>query len=399
MPPDDRAGARRPAPSGESGTPPRGPDEQGAVAGEEVAAEAATPPELGKRIANRRTLISFGIALLLLVLAIRGLKIDPGQVKKVIATADLKFFVVAFVAYYLSFPARSERWRLLMGNAYTGAERQRILHYPLVDLTEILYLSWFANCVVPAKLGDIYRAYLARNCVGISMSKTFGTVVAERMLDLLVLFPLLMLSTIWAFKSKLGSMPSQLRVALFGGLALAVIALVLLFVLWRFKGLISGLLPPRAAHMFLQLRSGALHSLRGNIVLPLGLTIFSWLMEGTRLYFVLASLHLLRAGELGISAAIFLALGSSVLTTLPITAGGLGVVETFLTFALANVFLTHMPANQGHNVAAAVALLDRLISYASLVVIGLVLYLFSKKTRMSGPPPEVPTVQATGSSA
>ena len=46
------------------------------------------------------------------------------------------------------------------------------MHYPLFDLTEILYLSWFANCVVPAKLGDIYRSYLARNCLGVSMSKT-----------------------------------------------------------------------------------------------------------------------------------------------------------------------------------------------------------------------------------
>ncbi len=134
-------------------------------------------------------------------------------------------------------------------------------------------------------------------------------------------------------------------------------------------------------------------SLRGNIMVPLGLTVFSWLMEGGRLYFVLWSLHLIKAGELGLSAAIFLALGSSVLTTLPLTAGGLGVVESFLTVTL-TFFLQH-PANGSHtvmaqgavtNLAASAALLDRLISYVSLVVFGLILYIFSKKTRMISVP-------------
>jgi uncharacterized membrane protein YbhN (UPF0104 family) len=346
--------------------------------------ENAPPPQLGKRMANKRTLISFGVALLLLALAVRGLNINPRQVSHIISHANLWFFLAAFVAYYLSFPARGERWRLLMANAYGGAEREAVVRYPLHGLTEILYLSWFANCVVPAKLGDIYRAYLARNCVGISMSKTLGTIVAERMLDLLVLFPLLLVSTAWAFRSRMTSLPPQLRGALVVGLILAVLAILVLLGLWRFKNLISGLLPPRAAHLFLQLRSGALHSLRGNIAFPLVLTVFAWLMEGTRLYFVLAALGLLGGRDLGISAAIFLALGSSVLTTLPITAGGLGMVEGFLVFALAKVFLHDVP--NATNVAASVAILDRMISYVSLVVIGLFLYLFSKKTRMEAVP-------------
>jgi uncharacterized protein (TIRG00374 family) len=352
---------------------------------------AEDAPQLGKRLANPRTLLSFGIAIVILVLAVRGLGVNPRQVWHVLQGTDLKFFALAFIVYYASFPARGERWRLLMGNAYDGAERERIMRYPLFDLTEILYLSWFANCVVPAKLGDLYRSYLARNCVGVPMSKTVGTVIAERMLDLLVLFPLLMLSTVWAFWSRLNNLPQALRVALTGGLILAVLALTLMLVLWRFHGLISRLLPPRAAHLFTQFRNGAMHSLRGNIAVPLGLTVFAWLMEGGRLYFVLAALHLLRPGELGISAAIFLALGSSVLTTLPLTPGGAGFVEGFLTVTLATIFLKDMP--DAKNVAASAAVLDRLISYVSLVVIGFLIYIFSKKTRMLGGPPPSPTAE------
>ena len=44
------------------------------------------------------------------------------------------------------------RWALLI----------RATGYPLKtrDSTEIIFISWFVNCLVPAKLGDIYRAYL-----------------------------------------------------------------------------------------------------------------------------------------------------------------------------------------------------------------------------------------------
>ena len=49
-------------------------------------------------------------------------------------------------------------------------------------------LSWFANCIVPAKLGDAYRAYLLKAHAGVSFSKTFGTILAERIIDMLLLF-------------------------------------------------------------------------------------------------------------------------------------------------------------------------------------------------------------------
>jgi uncharacterized protein (TIRG00374 family) len=91
---------------------------------------------------------------------------------------------------------------------------------------------------------------------------------------------------------------------------------------------------------------------------------------------VLLALGLIEPGKLGPSAALFLALGSSVLTTIPFAPGGLGLVETFLIAA----FKTLKHGATG-GTAAAVALLDRIISYLSIVVIGFVLYLFSKKTR------------------
>jgi uncharacterized protein (TIRG00374 family) len=54
-------------------------------------------------------------------------------------------------------------------------------------LTRIMYLAWFTNCITVARLGDAYRGYLLKKAMGVSFAVTLGTVLAERLLDLLVM--------------------------------------------------------------------------------------------------------------------------------------------------------------------------------------------------------------------
>ena len=44
-------------------------------------------------------------------------------------------------------------------------------------LVEIIYLSWFVNCIVPAKLGDAYRSYLLKRNSNVAFSSTIGTIL------------------------------------------------------------------------------------------------------------------------------------------------------------------------------------------------------------------------------
>ena len=68
------------------------------------------------------------------------------------------------------------------------------------DSTEILYLSWLVNCLVPAKLGDVYRAYLLKINSPVSLSRTFGTVFIERILDLFAIAILGLAAGFWSFR-------------------------------------------------------------------------------------------------------------------------------------------------------------------------------------------------------
>lgn len=332
---------------------------------------------IGRRFGDWRTLLSFGVALAILVFAASKANIKWASVLHLLGKANIGLFALAFVVYYTSFPIRTHRWRRLMHNANHSPLQERIDRYPLWDLTQILYLSWFANVVVPAKLGDVYRAYLARRWLGVSLSRTVGTILAERILDLIVLFPLLVLSAFLTFQSKLFSANSaNIRFALVVGLVLAVVAGGVLVAIWRAGESVLRVLPHRLHDIYTHFRHGAITSFGNDALSLVGMTVVVWLMEGGRLMCILWSLGFLSPGKIGPAAALFLALGSSVLTTLPFTPGGLGLVESFIPTVLV---LLAVPG--GASAGAAVAVLDRMISYLSIAVIGFLVYAFSDKAR------------------
>ncbi len=108
--------------------------------------------------------------------------------------ADPWLLLAGFVIFYCTFPLRALRWRMLLENADVPVREGRNSWASLPALMEYIYLSWFANCVVPAKLGDAYRGYLLKHNGKVSFSATFGTIFAERLLDMIGLFGLLVVS-------------------------------------------------------------------------------------------------------------------------------------------------------------------------------------------------------------
>ena len=107
------------------------------------------------------------------------------------------------------------------------------------------------------------------------------------------------------------------------------------------------------------------------------LTVVIWLTESFRLYLVLLALGF-KDADLGLSGAMFVALIGSLLTAIPLTPGGIGLVETGMGLVLMNVF----NASKGH--AFAIVLVDRTISVFTVVVLGALAYVISSKPRGGG---------------
>jgi uncharacterized protein (TIRG00374 family) len=355
-----------------SGPPPADREPAATEPREEISREQISREQisLARRLREPRTIVSIVLPILLLLLLVRslpGFELDelPGK----ILAANPLLLLAAFAVYYLGFPLRGYRWSLLLRS--TGAR------VGTRDSTEIIFISWLVNCLVPAKLGDVYRAYLLRLNFLVSLSRTFGTVFIERIFDLFAIVVLGLAAGFWSFRGRL---PAEVQFIFGVGVAVVVVLVIGLFTLRNFgRRLIVRLpLPERIVEFYDRFEEGVF-SIGARQVPRLGIvTALIWATEAARLYLVVLALGFTDV-QLGISGAFFVALAGSLLTAVPLTPAGLGIVEAGVVGILTLIY------GVDRTDAATIALVDRSISVLSIIVLGSIAYVVSPKTKGSGP--------------
>ena len=341
--------------------------------------EAEAPQPLSRRLRDPRTLISIIVPIVLIVLIafnLRGLNIQ--QLIDTILAANPWLLLAAFVVYYIGFPLRGFRWQRLL--RYAGTEIK------LRDSTEIVFISWLVNCLVPAKLGDVYRAWLLKANYVVSLSRTFGTVFIERIFDLFAIAILGLAAGFWSFRA--GFRPEVQLV--FGiGLVVLIILAIGLYSVRNFgrRFLVRAPLPRKEQilELYERFEEGVFALKPRQIPVIAIVTGLIWATEAMRLYFVIAALGFTEV-HLGISGAFFVALAASLLTAIPFTPAGLGIVE----LGVLGIFTVIYGIDQTD--AAAIILVDRTISVFSIWVFGSVAYVLSDKTKAGRKPVEVPAI-------
>jgi uncharacterized protein (TIRG00374 family) len=330
---------------------------------------AEAPAPLSRRLRDPRTIISIVLPLILIALIAATVgEIDLNKLVGSITRADPLLLVAAFGIYYLGFPLRGYRWALLLRGAG--------MRVRLRDSTEIIFIGWLVNCLVPAKLGDVYRAYLLRLNFDASLSRTFGTVFIERVFDLFTIALLGLAAGFWSFRD---GMSPEVRIIFGIGLAFVAALAIGLFVVRNFgRRIITRLpLPKRAGEFYERFEEGVFSIEARRVPLLAVVTVLIWATEAMRLYLVVLALGF--DFPLGISGAFFVALIASLLTAIPLTPAGLGIVEAGVGSILVGLY------RATGDEAAAIVLVDRAISVLSIIVLGSILYLVSSKTRGGQP--------------
>ncbi len=362
--------------------------------------DAVRPPSPWRRLTSARTLASLAIAVALIGVTL-WLQ-DPGTLRdarEMLSSAHLGWYAAALATYYLSFPIRAFRWRLLLENSSEDAQR---LPSNAV-LAEIIYLSWFINTLVPAKLGDAYRGWLLRRTGGVRFSRGMGTVVAERALDMIVLVIFMVSTGFLTYGDVLAlGVEGGLRECLSGGVvgageavdtggavvtgggtgalgctlarlfalgaALVVVLFLGMLALARWGVHVERLLPDRLAALYSHFAESLVLSF-GRFPTLGALSILAWTAEGASFWMTGRALGL----ELGPALVIFFSLLQAFITVIPATPGGLGF-EFVLIGAI---------SLRGFDASAAIALtlLYRTISYLSLLVGGAIVFVLSPRTK------------------
>ena len=206
---------------------------------------------------------------------------------------------VAFIALETSL--RAKRWHILL---------QPIQPIPYRSAIAYLCIGYLANAVLPARLGDLTRAYLAGGALGIARLGVLGTIFVERLTDgFFILFAVVVLGVLVVGGGSIAGTAAGLGALAVLGAAGAVGALLVArragVQRTRLGGVIAGLLER------LMVGTVALRSARG-VAAVAGLTVaafavgvmtFSIVARATGVELTLAQAAL-ATGAVGLSLAI-----------------------------------------------------------------------------------------------
>jgi len=307
---------------------------------------------------SKKTIISFIVSFAILYFLIKN--IDIKNVIEISKNLNIGIYILAFIVHYSSFIIRGLRWKKLLNTISIQASTSAII--------EMVFLSWFANSIVPAKIGDIYRGYLLKQHNSTPISTSVGTIVVERIFDISLLLILLSISGVLLFKEKI---PEQIAQSLEIGYVLLGLAIIGLVLLNLFKNHILRLIPDKLSIIFENLHNGIYDSFSNanTFVYVAVFTIIIWFLEAGRFFLVTRALGI----DLNLPVIIFVVLAASFITAIPLTPAGLGAVEVSIVGILAIMGIDTA-------VGTSIALLDRVISYWSILAVGAVVYAISDKT-------------------
>jgi uncharacterized protein (TIRG00374 family) len=330
---------------------------------------------VARRVFSLPTLISLAVAAAFLVFLVVRFDVDLSTTWQQVKNSNPWLLLLALVVHYTIFVFRGARWRLLLHNVQgKGKSGPGVLY-----CSELTLLGWFANSVTWFRLGDAYRAYLYHSEQRASFPRTVGTILSERVLDTAVLAVLLLIAVAFLIGQHTGPSWTVVVTAL---VLLAALGMALL-VIARFPDKLLRWLPGWLAERYQAFCEGVLGSFR-RIPLVTLLGVLGWLSEIGRLYLVTLALGI----HLSFPFIVFITLANSLLTLVP-TPGGVGAVEPGVAGLLVQL------AALSTSAAAALVLVDRSISYLSIIVSGAALFLARQAYRKRGLASASPTVVDT----
>ena len=330
------------------------------------------PPSIFRRMLSLPAIVSLALAALFLVFIVTRFDVDLSSTWDQVTDSNPWLLILAVVVHYTTFIFRGARWRLLLQNTSApGAVVPGVLY-----CSQLVLLGWFANSVGWLRLGDAYRAYLYRDEQNGSFSRTIGTILAERALDTILVALLLVAAVPFLLDSgdRVTWLVLALAVSLVAGLAVILAAMT-----WA-RALLLRRLPPFLSVRYERFHQGTMGSFQ-RVPEATVWGLLGWAAEIARMYLVVEALGF----DISLALVVFLTLANSLLTLVP-TPGGVGAVESGVG-GLA-VRLSSLTATA----AAALVLIDRAITYISVIVLGAALFVVRQtvwRSHLAAPePPE-----------
>jgi glycosyltransferase 2 family protein len=246
--------------------------------------------------------VAFGAALFFF--ALRGA--DIAEVKRIFDGIAPLWVALAWLVYAATIALRVLRWRLLL--------KEIVPELSVSAVGETLLVGYAVNNVLPARLGELFRADYAKRRLGIGRAGALGSIITERLLDGLMIITLLWIGLVLVrWQSGDSEVVLLKTIALSASLFISVV--IGFVVLLTFFGGRFERLPPWLGTRIGYLIEGMVAWRRGPTLAVGMLTVMIWIGEACALGLVFRATGILLTG--GQTASL---MGSASLSTLIPTA-------------------------------------------------------------------------------
>ena len=284
--------------------------------------------------------IGIVVALVCLYFAFRGISFT--HLWAALRMAEGKWIIFALCIYTVGWFFRTWRWQILM---------RPILTVPVFSLWGPLILGFFANNILPFRMGELVRAHITGQKFGISRSTSLGTILLERLCDLIAF-----LSTFVAASLFFPFPSAAKKAAALMALACAFLIVALLLGI-RYQKHLHQLIDriPVSSKWKIQLQVITEKFIQGvsgmheiaYVAGALGVSLIIWMIEGITLYLLVRAFPI----AFSYSKAFFLLFFLGLSVTLPQAPGYVGTMELLGVTAL--IWLG-IPKEQGMPVILAI---------------------------------------------
>jgi hypothetical protein len=321
-------------------------------------------------------LFSVGLAALFLYLAFKDVNLS--EVMSLVSQASIFWVIVFSATVLLGHYIRTVRWKIILQSVKPEAKMK--------NLFGALMIGYGVNCVTP-KLGEVTRAIMIGRYENLSKSSMFGTVIVERVIDIIALGSAVLISAfIW--RSSLYVTFPWLESALYITAAMMVIILLMIFlsvklkerfygVILKLVGKISLKLAERLGYIFEMLIQG-FTSLKGsrNYILTIITTVILLLAYALSAYLGFFMLDMQAGKDVTYTMGWVLMSISAIGVVIP-TPGATGSYHALAKSTLVLLF------GFGDTISAAYAFLTHIISYFLFIITAFIMFFLLNKQHTS----------------
>ncbi len=323
-------------------------------------------------------ILNYGISIILAVvfLYIAFYNVDFSEVLNIVSHANLLWVFIFITVTMLGHYFRALRWKYILNSVKPNTS--------MTNLFGSLMVGYGVNCVTP-KLGEVTRAVLVGKWEGLSRSSMFGTVILERIIDIISMGGAIIVAIFLTSVSLSEKFPWLISSLYIMGTVI-VLAIVFLSLILRSKekfskiiiklvGKISNKLAERIAYVFTMLAEG-FASLKGtkNYFWTIFWTISIMVLYAFGSYAGMLMLDMQNFQPITFGMGWIIMSISAIGVIIP-TPGSTGSYHTLAKSTLVLIF------GFSETISAAYAFLTHIIGYILFIITALIMFFVVKKQK------------------